>query len=203
MLFRPREASTGIRPPLASILAFALSCGVPMGCAEEDEAEGASAPKTPVRPSLEVKKEDEPKSPIATDGKAKPSAKKKKASKPKAAKKPAQPKAAESCKDLCADTRMDLTDRVLRQSDLPPNKDLSCADMRGSDLSKLDLKGYSLRCAELKSADLGTQGCEDDFEGRESEMGARLSGATWINGRECPEGSVGHCPGESKQLCGK
>ena len=65
---------------------------------------------------------------------------------------------------------------------------MSKADLSGADLSNADLAGASLK---------GGKAYRHGLVGREIErcrpFKANLSGAYWVDGRKCGEGSVGEC----------
>ena len=56
-------------------------------------------------------------------------------------------------------------------------------DLLGVDLSGMDLRKADFRNADLNGADLRLAELE----------GADFSLATWIDGRRCPQGSIGGC----------
>lgn len=65
------------------------------------------------------------------------------------------------------------------------NADLPGADLRGADFTGARMRGVSLLGATLNKATTFTR--------------ANLSGATWIDGRECARGSVGRCERRARQ----
>jgi hypothetical protein len=66
--------------------------------------------------------------------------------------------------------------------------DLSKTDLSGADLSGADLTGASLKHAKLAGTELaGAKLTNADL------TEANLSGAYWVDGRKCGEGSIGEC----------
>ena len=83
-------------------------------------------------------------------------------------------------------------DRLLRTNKCPGcylyHAKLSYLDLTGADLRGAALSGAKLRYATLRDADLkGALISGANFSG------ADLSGAIWVDGRRCPEGSIGTC----------
>lgn len=75
-------------------------------------------------------------------------------------------------------TQVDFSDARLVDADL------TGADLFGANLARADLTGALLRNASLLQAKV---------DASTTLTGADLSGATWVDGRECAEGSIGSC----------
>jgi len=76
--------------------------------------------------------------------------------------------------------------------------DLGKADLRGANLSGVELKGANLNRADLTGADLSHADLEFATMAGAIVEGVRFDDAmlgqtTWIDGRECSDGSVGTC----------
>ena len=100
----------------------------------------------------------------------------------------------------------------LRWRDLS-GSDLSGANLRGADLTRADLSGADLGGVDLREADLtvadltgvNLDGARLDSAALDGAVfdGADLSGAIWVDGQVCANGSMGECvPAEETPLGG-
>jgi hypothetical protein len=83
--------------------------------------------------------------------------------------------------------RADLSETNLRNADLSW-ANLNGAGLVGTDLSNADLSNANLSWSDLRGANL-----TEATLTRANLTGAKLGGATWTDGRKCPESSMGGC----------